>query len=174
MCKDNFDALVNDENQQDGDTSTADGVKRRGLAIALASAMLLGLLALVGAAQAAAIPDDGNRGDGYWSADEEYVPPTLTPCTDPDGDGWGWNGFETCEMDGHDQVVSDETDYYDYWAGEGHPDTYAGEIRTITIVCVDTDGDGWGWAEYEGEGYSCQGPYHYISMEPNHGGFGRG
>ena len=38
-------------------------------------------------------------------------------CIDPDGDGWGWNGVESC-------LVSSST--------------FAGE-------CIDTDGDGWGW-----------------------------
>ncbi len=41
-------------------------------------------------------------------------------CIDSDGDGWGWNGFETCT-----------------------PPTPEGEVRET--ICIDTDNDGWGW-----------------------------
>ena len=37
-------------------------------------------------------------------------------CVDPDGDGWGWDGYQSCRVEA--------------------PSTH---------VCVDTDGDGWGW-----------------------------
>lgn len=38
-------------------------------------------------------------------------------CVDTDGDGWGWDGFNSCRM----------------------PDSTTGSSE-----CIDTDGDGWG------------------------------
>ncbi len=40
-------------------------------------------------------------------------------CVDTDGDGWGWDGQQSCVM----QSIA----------------------RAATTACIDTDGDGWGW-----------------------------
>jgi len=77
-------------------------------------------------------------GNNAFSRAQEYINGTIfsdntsvdTPngivgsqrytCFDTDGDGWGWNGFETCT-----------------------PPTPPDEVRET--ICIDTDGDGWGW-----------------------------
>jgi len=68
---------------------------------------------------------DGTIGSNVNDTDtgDFVIPPVGDPrfqCVDSDGDGWGWNGFETCS-----------------------PVTPDDEQREI--VCIDTDGDGWGW-----------------------------
>ena len=49
-------------------------------------------------------------------------------CVDHDGDGWGWNGFESCSM----TTVSSNNNIEP-------PDSLPFH------ECVDDDGDGWGW-----------------------------
>ncbi len=46
-------------------------------------------------------------------------PVLANECVDTDGDGWGWNGHESCQID----------------------DSTANRTRR----CFDEDGDGWGW-----------------------------
>jgi len=48
-------------------------------------------------------------------------------CIDSDGDGWGWDGIETCTFD---PVNADDT----------HT-----EVSYIYAYCEDSDFDGWGW-----------------------------
>lgn len=45
-------------------------------------------------------------------------------CIDTDGDGWGWNGVESCLVDSEQS---------------------GGTGNTSDNSCVDSDGDGWGW-----------------------------
>jgi len=52
-------------------------------------------------------------------------------CIDTDGDGWGWNGVESCIIE-------------EVGPGLGNPSS--GGVATD---CIDTDGDGWGWNGFE-------------------------
>ena len=64
------------------------------------------------------------------------------PCHDSDGDGYGWDGHQTCRMNNPTQATSTNV-----WAR-----------------CVDSDGDGWGWATHEdGRGASCRGSWYIFS-----------
>ena len=45
-------------------------------------------------------------------------------CIDTDGDGFGWNGFATCDP------------------SEG---AAPNDDQPIVLQCIDTDGDGFGW-----------------------------
>ena len=80
-------------------------------------------------------------------------------CVDADGDGWGWNGTESCLVSSAPQACID-TDGDGYgWDGQascvvggqstsgnsGTAITSSSAINTGGAVCVDTDGDGWGW-----------------------------
>ena len=65
-------------------------------------------------------PVDSVSGD---EPGEENFPATI--CIDSDGDGWGWNGIESCIVDTVPTVPT-------------APDE-------IPMACIDTDGDGWGW-----------------------------
>ncbi len=52
------------------------------------------------------------------------TPPIVNVCIDTDGDGWGWDGADSCQIP----------------ASESNP-----PITLPTSACIDTDGDGWGW-----------------------------
>jgi hypothetical protein len=47
-------------------------------------------------------------------------------CVDTDGDGWGWNGMESCTTTSPNVPLNDG-------------------FETVNSTCVDNDGDGWGW-----------------------------
>ena len=47
---------------------------------------------------------------------------TNPECVDSDGDGWGWDGVQSCRVSGPD-----------------------GSPVPVLTECIDTDGDGWGW-----------------------------
>lgn len=49
-------------------------------------------------------------------------------CLDSDGDGWGWNGVESCRVDVPAETASNND-----------------VVPFDDALCVDTDGDGWGW-----------------------------
>ena len=53
---------------------------------------------------------------------------SVGACIDSDGDGFGWNGFETCDPT---ESESDQT------------------VPVSPIACIDTDGDGFGWNGFE-------------------------
>ena len=71
--------------------------------------------------------------------------PQSPACIDTDGDGWGWDGSQTCVVEPTVQPVagicidSDEDGYG--WNGVASciPEP----------PCIDTDGDGWGWTGTE-------------------------
>jgi len=83
-----------------------------------------------------------NRGGYPWG----WNPVTLTSCRldevagdciDTDGDGWGWNGHESCLVSNEDESTVVDV-------------TYEG------VLCVDNDGDGWGWQKpTNAPGRSC-------------------
>ncbi len=81
-------------------------------------------------------------GDGWgWDGANTCIPPvevSETICVDSDGDGWGWTGTESCVVEAAPPMASDEI--------------YTG------LPCVDSDGDGWGWQQPPGQpslGRSC-------------------
>lgn len=57
--------------------------------------------------------------------------PNTGECVDEDGDGYGWNGYATCDPYGSDSGGS------------------AGGSGTGDAACEDPDGDGYGWNGYE-------------------------
>jgi len=65
-------------------------------------------------------------------------------CIDSDGDGWGWNGIETCQVPVTAQTCTDTLPVGDGWGWDGSTSC---RIDAIATNCVDTDpvGDGWGW-----------------------------
>ena len=66
-----------------------------------------------------------------------------TECVDPDGDGWGWDGSASCQVDGGNIVVTECIDTDgDGWGWNGSESC---RIDSVIKECIDTDGDGWGW-----------------------------
>ncbi len=86
----------------------------------------------------------------------QEVTTTAEPaaCIDSDGDGWGWDGTQSCRLDCID------TDG-DGWGWDGT------QSCLITTACIDSDGDGYGWNGHEtctvicedtdGDGYGWDG-----------------
>jgi len=74
-------------------------------------------------------PDNTGGNTGSTTPDgNSGIPACLLASSDPDGDGWGWDGTRSC-------VITDP---------------YA------EVPCIDTDGDGWGWQAPEGHpGRTC-------------------
>ena len=79
-------------------------------------------------------------GDGWgWDGSQScLIPATAGACIDTDGDGWGWNGIESCLIGDTTTDTTDTTDGNDN-AGE------AENMESGSLTCIDTDGDGWGW-----------------------------
>ena len=50
-------------------------------------------------------------------------------CTDSDGDGWGWDGTDSCRVSVDTQSIGTSNSH---------------EIPSAS-ECIDSDGDGWGW-----------------------------
>lgn len=96
-------------------------------------AVLVGLLgsalwAPSSIAQVCADPDgDGWGWDGSQSCRVSVQPAAVvdTNCADPDGDGFGWDGTATCLTGQNSQPEATET--------------------PMSGQCLDEDGDGWGW-----------------------------
>jgi len=55
---------------------------------------------------------------------------STTVCEDPDGDGFGWDGFATCLVEATSQSGSTT------------------QSTSAVTACVDSDGDGFGWVKY--------------------------
>ena len=64
----------------------------------------------------------GSRGAVYY-----YRLNQSSPCIDTDGDGFGWNGTNTCTP----------------------TSTISGDNQPQPLQCIDTDGDGFGWNGFE-------------------------
>lgn len=58
-------------------------------------------------------------------------------CEDPDGDGWGWNGVESCIAPTTPHSTSGS-----YGGGPGG-DRY----KNYRVICEDSGHGDWGWAE---------------------------
>ncbi len=102
------------------------------------------------------VNDSTNSVDSTSSAGEAASAPTK--CRDDDGDGWGWNGISSCQVEREE--VSDSVDSTlpcideddDGWGWNGvascvftPSEPVADDAAGSTQVCIDTDGDGWGW-----------------------------
>ena len=88
--------------------------------------MIVGALALSSSVSIANECID-NDGDGWgWDGQQSCLinSPFVTQpsaCIDSDGDGWGWDGVKSCVIE-------------------------AGEVAApLGGDCIDSDGDGWGW-----------------------------
>ena len=73
-------------------------------------------------------------------------------CVDDDGDGWGWNGERSCQVQAANTCVDDDGDGWG-WNGVSSCQVTSSAAATIQQGdCIDEDGDGWGW---NGQG-SCR------------------
>ena len=68
--------------------------------------------------------DDGWGWNGTESCQIEGFTPTTGECVDPDGDGYGWNGMHSCDAGASQNTTK-------------HP--------SCKSSGSDPDGDGWGW-----------------------------
>lgn len=72
-------------------------------------------------------------------------------CADSDGDGWGWNGVESCKVGGSNSSAGTCFDSDgDGWGWNGSESCRAGNVASNaspseSSTCIDPDGDGWGW-----------------------------
>lgn len=78
--------------------------------------------------------------------DGDIGTPVVPQCIDSDGDGWGWNGFESCSS-GVGPVANDCIDTPPANDGWGWDGVKSCRIDIESPVCVDSHpvGDGWGW-----------------------------
>ena len=61
------------------------------------------------------------------------------PCIDSDGDGWGWDGEESCRVNsGNSSSITAPSIPI-------HIEESPGAAVDSQRVCIDSDGDGWGW-----------------------------
>ena len=75
----------------------------------------------------------------------ELEEPQSQACIDKDGDGWGWDGSQTCLVEPTVQPVAGICIDSD---GDGYG--WNGVASCIPEPrCIDTDGDGWGWTGTE-------------------------
>lgn len=81
------------------------------------------------------------------------MPSTSMQCIDSNGDGYGWNGVETCIPDPIPPVINPNCDYSsaNQFGGWGWNAIEQKSCKPLIVVpptptqCVDTDGDGYGW-----------------------------
>lgn len=75
----------------------------------------------------------------------QEVTTTASECVDSDGDGWGWDGTMSCQIEDFVATVGECLDLDgDGWGWDGTMSCLV-EDDPSAAVCVDTDGDGWGW-----------------------------
>lgn len=91
-------------------------------------------------------------------APENAADAELHACRDDDGDGFGWDGEKTCDMNQSDFVDKRDSGFL-------------GRKKYRTVTCFDSDGDGWGWAETHARGQrltaSCTGATHEFRLPGN-------
>ncbi len=100
-------------------------------------------------------------GDGWGWDGRQSCQIVTGECIDSDGDGWGWNGIATCAPTSRECVDTDG----DGWGWNGFQTCQPLVETTLqddsvydVLPCIDTDGDGWGWKEPPGRpdlGRSC-------------------
>ena len=96
-------------------------------------------------------------GDGWgWDGSQTcVVEPTVQPvagiCIDSDGDGYGWNGIESCIPE--PPCIDTDGDGWGWTGSESClilTDEPVDESIFATLPCIDNDNDGWGWKEPPG------------------------
>lgn len=75
--------------------------------------------------------------------------PTGTPqqvgqCIDSDGDGWGWDGTDSCRVEVQPVIAGCIDSDGDGWGWDGSNSCRV-TAQPVGTECIDTDGDGWGW-----------------------------
>lgn len=101
------------------------------------------------------------------SGSDDYPSATSLPiavCVDPDQDGWGWDGVESCKMDAFysTSIETSSCFYVDEkgWGWDGENSCFVGTDGSVSFsssssnsnsieICIDTDGDGYGWNGYD-------------------------
>jgi hypothetical protein len=91
--------------------------------------------------------------DGTFSDDTNNDGVILAMCIDTDGDGYGWNGFATCDPadpDNQEPLLCIDSDGDGYgWNGFATcdpQDPQPANDEPVTLAqCIDSDGDGFGW-----------------------------
>lgn len=88
-------------------------------------------------------------GDGWgWDGEQSCVASGPVPgtCvdTDPQNDGWGWNGVESCQVEITMPVCLDSAPVGDGWGWNGSESC---RLEVTELGCFDSPpvGDGWGW-----------------------------
>jgi len=86
----------------------------------------------------------------FWA-----VPGLAQECLDPDGDGWGWDGSQSCVVTPQASVssacVDSDGDGYGWdgsascIVGAANSNQNQTTVQPSGTACVDPDGDGWGW-----------------------------
>jgi len=67
----------------------------------------------------------------------------MSPLSDPDGDGWGWENSMSCVVSPNDQCIDTDGDG---WGWDGTMSCRIDYSDVIVITdCIDEDGDGYGW-----------------------------
>lgn len=85
-------------------------------------------------------------GGTIWPVhDGDIGTPASTECIDSDGDGWGWNGYQSCRLSLPQASECIDTDpANDGWGWNGIESC---RVAPAELICVDSApvGDGWGW-----------------------------
>ncbi len=93
----------------------------------------------------------------FWKSSEEYdvcneipagayehVDAADLTCIDTDGDGWGWDGVDSCEVEKTTPNTCIDSDG-DGWGWDGENSCRIEPTTPDSNTCIDSDGDGWGW-----------------------------
>jgi len=102
-------------------------------------------------------------GWGWNATINESCPPSdnfndetsIAQCIDSDGDGYGWNGSETCTPATSSPTLNSGCDYsdanlYGGWGWNTETNQSCAPLEEPSdpaqaVQCIDTDGDGYGW-----------------------------
>lgn len=66
------------------------------------------------------------------------TPACLSPASDSDGDGWGWENGQSCLVTAEQTAAADDN-------GAGDSTTVINGVPVCSSPAFDPDGDGWGW-----------------------------
>lgn len=80
-----------------------------------------------------------------WQIQVNGEPGQPQVCFDPDGDGWGWNGVESCRVETVDEELACFDPDGDGWGWNGVESCRVTTTVEPQLTCLDPDGDGWGW-----------------------------
>ncbi len=78
-----------------------------------------------------------------------FAQDTTTNCVDSDGDGWGWDGANSCRLT---EDLTPEPEFSTQFCTDTDGDGWGWNGTDTCVIehiddntCIDTDGDGWGW-----------------------------